>query len=179
MYIIMKKIDEDIISKAVQESFKLHKWYIVPETIPLALFYEGLDRYEKDNLAKNILSYPQEKSNTRTGNENGNPRFQRKFPENFDDTAYSPDIQIFFKILKIPVDFLNTPSDTWNNNQTYLKGLQNSKHIKICNDLANWAIKLTQDYCHSSKNKDRLQDIVKVIEKYRAEVPATPGPRPF
>ena len=88
----MKKIDEDIISKAVQESFKLHKWYIVPETIPLALFDEGLDRYEKDNLAKNILSYPQEKSNTRTGNEYGNPRFQRKFSENVADTAYSSNV---------------------------------------------------------------------------------------
>ena len=46
-----EKIEEDI-SKAVQESFKLHQWYIVPETIPLALFDEGLDRWEKDNLAK-------------------------------------------------------------------------------------------------------------------------------
>ena len=62
-----EKIDEDI-SKAVQESFKLHQWYIIPETIPLALFDEGLDRCEKNNLAKKILSYPQEESNTRADN---------------------------------------------------------------------------------------------------------------
>ena len=37
-----KNIDEDI-SKALQESFKLHQWYIIPEIIPLALFDEGLD----------------------------------------------------------------------------------------------------------------------------------------
>ena len=72
---------------------------------------------------------------------------------------------MFFKILKISGNILNTPSDTWNNNQSYLKGLPISKHIKICNDLAEKAIKLTQDYCHPSKSKDRLQDIVKVVEK--------------
>ena len=72
---------------------------------------------------------------------------------------------MFFKILKIPADFLNTPSDTWNNNKSYLKGLQISKHIKVCNDLAERAIKLIQDYCHQSKSEDRLQDIVQVVEK--------------
>ena len=67
---------------------------------------------------------------------------------------------------------MNTPSDTWNNNQSYLKRLQISKHIKVCNDLTKRAIKLTQDYCHQSKSEDRLQDIVQVLEKNRTEVPA-------
>ena len=35
-----------------------HKWYIVPEMIPLALFDEGLDFYKKDILAKRILTFP-------------------------------------------------------------------------------------------------------------------------
>ena len=78
----------------------------------------------------------------------------------------------FFKILKIPTEFLNTPAATWNNNQCYLKGLQISKHIKVCNELTEMAIKLTQDYCNPSKSKDRLQDIVKVFLKKRTEVPA-------
>ena len=33
------------------------------------------------------------------------------------------------------------------------------------NDLAERAIKLTQDFCHPTKSKDRLQDIVKIVEK--------------
>ena len=82
-----------------------------------------------------------------------------------------PMFGCFFNILKIPTDFLNTPSDTWNNNQSYLKGLQISKYIKVCNNLAERAIKLTQDYCHQSKNEDILQDIVQVVEKNRTEVP--------
>ena len=96
----------------------------------------------------------------------------KKNPENVADAAYSSDIWRFFKVLKIPADFLNTPSDTWNNNQSYLKGLQISKHIKVCNDLTERAIKLTQDYCHQSKSEERLQDIVQVLEKNRTEVPA-------
>ena len=121
----------EVINKAVKESFKFHQWYIIPESIPLKLFDEGLDRCDKDNLAKTILSYPQEESNTRTDIGYGKPRFWRKVPENITDA-----------------DFLNTSSDTWNNDQSYLKGLPNSKHIKVCNDLAERAIKLTQDYCH-------------------------------
>ena len=74
---------------------------------------------------------------------------------------------MYFKILKIPADYLNTPSDTWNNNQCYLKGQQILKHIKVCNDLQQRAIKLTQDYCHQSKSEDRLQDIVQVVGKKR------------
>ena len=46
-----EKIDKDI-SKDVQVSFNLHQWYIIPETIPLALFDEGLDSREKEDLAK-------------------------------------------------------------------------------------------------------------------------------
>ena len=79
---------------------------------------------------------------------------------------------MLFKILKIPGNFLNTPFDTWNNDQTYLKGLQISKHIKVCNELTESAIKLTQDYCHPSKSKYSLKVIVKVVEKYRTEVSA-------
>ena len=67
---------------------------------------------------------------------------------------------------------MNTPSDTWNNDQSYLNGLQISKNIKVCNELTERAIKLTQDYCHPSKSKDSLQVIVKVVEKNRTEVPA-------
>ena len=65
---------------------------------------------------------------------------------------------------------MNTVSDTWNNNQSYLKGLQVLKNIKLWNDLAERAIKLTQDYCHPSKSKDRLQDNVNIFEKNRFEV---------
>ena len=65
---------------------------------------------------------------------------------------------------------MNTPSDTWNNDQSYLNGLQISNNIKVCNELTERAIKLTQDYCHPSKSKDRLQDIVNIFEKNRIEV---------
>ena len=97
--------------------------------------------------------------------------FFRKVPEKVADAAYS-NIQKFFKILQIPTNFLNTASDTWNDIQSYLKGLQVLKNIKFWNDLAERAIKLTQDYCHQSKSEDRLQDIVQVVEKNRTEVPA-------
>ena len=92
-------------------------------------------------------------------------RFWRKFSEKVADAAYSSDIWMFFKILKIPADFLNTASDNWNNDQSYLKVLQVLKNIKLWNDLAERAIKLTQDYCHLSKSEDRLQDIVQVVGK--------------
>ena len=89
--------------------------------------------------------------------------FRIKVPENVADAAYSSDFWMFFKILKIPTEYVNIPADTWNNNQCFLKGLQISKYIKVCNDLAERAIKLTQDYCHQSKSEDRLQDIVQVV----------------
>ena len=164
-----EKIDEDI-SKAVQASFKLHQWYIIPETIPLALFDEGLDSREKENLAKRILSYPQKVSTTRDGNGYGKPRFPKKVPTNVVDAVYSSDVWMFFKILKIPTDFLNTPFTMWKNNQSYLKGLQIAKHLKVCNDLAERAIKLTQDYCHQTNREDKLQEIVQVVEKSRSEI---------
>ena len=65
---------------------------------------------------------------------------------------------------------MNTPSATWNNNQSYLKGLQIAKHLKVCNDLAERAIKLTQDYCHQTNREDKLQEIVQVVEKSRSEI---------
>ena len=60
---------------------------------------------------------------------------------------------------------MNTASDTLNNNQSYLNDLQVLKNIKLWNDLVEMAIKLTQDYFYISKNEDRLQDIVQVVEK--------------
>ena len=71
----------------------------------------------------------------------------------------------FFKILKIPTDFFNTPSATWNKNQSYLMGLQIAKHLKVYNDLAERTIKLTQDYCHQTNREDKLQEIVQVVKQ--------------
>ena len=76
---------------------------------------------------------------------------------------------MFFKILKIPTDFLNTSSATWNYNPSYLKGRQIAKHLKVCNDLAERAIKLTQDYCHQTNREDKLQEIVQVVEESRSK----------
>ena len=75
------------------------------------------------------LSYPQKESNTRDGDGYRKPRFRIKVPENVADAANSADVWMFFKILKIPAEFLNIPADTWNNNQCYLKG-QHSADIK-------------------------------------------------
>ena len=62
----------------------------------MVLFDEGLDRCENDNLAKKILSYPQEEGKTRHGDGYGKPRFPKKDPENVVDAAYSSDIWRFF-----------------------------------------------------------------------------------
>ena len=87
-------LDEDI-SKAVQKSIRLHQWYIIPETIPLALFDEGINNYEKDELAKKILSYPREEINKRTGTGFGKHTFPNKVLENYADVASSSDVWIF------------------------------------------------------------------------------------
>ena len=141
--------------------------------IPLALFDKDLNNHEKDQLSKKIRSYPMKKFYcSRSGTGFGKPDFEKNIPPNdLVQAASSADVWKFFEILKIPIDFLKSPSNTWMDNPSYLDGLEKTYSLKVCNDAAERSIKMIQDFLSQSKDEDKLQDIVQVVEKNRSVRP--------
>ena len=103
--------------------------------IPLALFDRDLKDYEKDQLAKKIMSHPRKDYCSKTGTGFGKPDFEKTIPpNNLVEAASSEDVWEFFEILRIPTDFLKKPSNTWKDNPSYLNGLEKTYFLKMCND---------------------------------------------
>lgn len=166
-----QNIDE-VISKTVVESIMRHKWYIVPEMIPLALFDEGLDFYKKDILAKRILTFPRNDSyEARGGNRLGKPKFTKHMPSEVGNATLTADVWNFFDILHISEDFLKTPSNTWDNNPSYIDGLQKATHLKVCNDAAERGVKMIKDFSLQAKGENKMQEILQVVEENRSVFP--------
>ena len=92
-------------------------------------------------------------------------------PNDLVQAASSADVWKFFEILKIPIDFLKSPSNTWMDNPSYLDGLEKTYSLKVCNDAAERSIKIIQDFLTQSKDEGKLQDIVQVVEKNRSVRP--------
>ena len=166
-----QNIDE-VISKTVVESIMRHKWYIVPEMIPLALFDEGLDFYKKDILAKRILTFPRNDSyEARGGNRLGKPKFTKHMPSEVGNATLTADVWNFFDILHISEEFLKTPSNTWDNNPSYIDGLQKATHLKVCNDAAERGVKMIKDFSLQAKGEIKMQEILQVVEENRSVFP--------
>ena len=166
-----QNIDEDI-SKTVVESIRKHQWYIVPEMIPLALFDVGLDCSQKDMLAANILTFPRnDRYEARDGNPLGKPKFKKKMPSEVANVELTADVWNFFDILHISEDFLKTPSNTWDNNPSYIDGLQKATHLKVCNDAAERGVKMIKDFSFQAKGENKMQEILQVVEESRSVFP--------
>ena len=92
-------------------------------------------------------------------------------PSDVANALLTADVWNFFDILHISQDFLSSPSNTWDNNPSYIDGLQKAKHIKVCNDAAERGVKMIKDFNLQAKGENKMQEILQVVEESRSVFP--------
>ena len=69
------------------------------------------------------------------------------------------------EILKLDVSFLNLPVFEWEETESYTQ--DNKKNIKVLNDSAERAVKLTVNFIDKASSEDHFQNVLQVVEKER------------
>nr|XP_036227034.1 uncharacterized protein LOC118682429 [Bactrocera oleae] len=69
----------------------------------------------------------------------------------------------FFERFNIDTDFLQLDFRKWSDHPDYLKGFEIVKHLKVVNDSAERAVKLTEEYINTlAKNEDQKQYVIQI-----------------
>ena len=81
------------------------------------------------------------------------------------------DSWLTVEILKLDVSFLDLPVFECEETESYSNGLKKIKNIKVLNDSAERAVKLTTDFIDKARSEDHFQNILQVVEKERKTTP--------
>lgn len=74
----------------------------------------------------------------------------------------------FFERFNIDTNFLHLNSSEWSENPEYLRGLEIVKHLKVVNDTAERAVKLTEEYINIlARNEDDKQYVIQIVSEYK------------
>lgn len=66
---------------------------------------------------------------------------------------------------------MDRPVEEWAENDSYVKGKEIVDALRVSNDSAERGVKLAADFLQSSKNEDKYQQILQVVENDRKNVP--------
>nr|CAR82250.1 hypothetical protein [Cotesia congregata] len=166
-----KTIDKQI-SEAVLNKFKNHLWYLNGETAALSFFDENISFSIKRKMVKALENNENQDfdSSKRYGIHTISEivNLQKK---DIDFFINSDSLQ-FFERFNIDKNFLKLDVETWADNNDYLEGLRIVKNLQIVNDVAERAIKLTQEYINIlTTREDQKQYLIQVVSEYKKKYP--------
>lgn len=165
-----RSIDEEI-STVTLEKFKNHLWYLNPESAAMALFDNTLSFEVKRKMVSNLHPI------TEMDND-----FFNRFPLISSDIIafcqkeihdfITPQSRNFLARFNISDDFLEVDPKLWDDNPSYLQGLNVVTHLKIVNDVAERGINLFTQYNNRfTRNEEQKQFSLLVINEYRKKFP--------
>ncbi|XP_047129704.2 uncharacterized protein LOC124809606 [Hydra vulgaris] len=161
-------------AKPVIESLKRHTWYIDPNFLVMSLVDKNVQ--ERSDIAKKLYSTPRPTTYAIEKHQ-VNLNILNSLMFN-DDTppSLTPLITdqswLIFHILNhanAEVQWLKTPSETWDLNDYYLEFKQFVNNLEVVNDCSERAIKLVQELINKSHNEDKRQSTFLVSNKYKSE----------
>lgn len=158
------------ISKNTVEKFLRHLWYLSEELVCLAFFDKSVsDKVKKSmvkSLSKSVTKRERSKRALLTEKDIKNIK-------NIDLSFFVTSNSLnFFKILGIPRDFLKKNPNEWPSLNSFQKGLNIIKHLKVINDSAERAVALIQTFNETITTKeDQKQFLLKVVSRHRKKYP--------
>nr|CCQ71357.1 hypothetical protein CcPL6.029 [Cotesia congregata] len=160
------------ISEAVLNKFKNHLWYLNGETAALSFFDENISFSIKRKMVKALENNENQDfdSSKRYGIHTISEivNLQKK---DIDFFINSDSLQ-FFERFNIDKNFLKLDVETWADNNDYLEGLRIVKNLQVVNDVAERAIKLTQEYINIlTTREDQKQYLIQVVSEYKKKYP--------
>lgn len=164
-----REIDRVIAEAALASAYR-HLWYLVPEMAVLALFDDNVSHPEKTELKTTLSTFP--KLPVYPPGKPGHPAFNAQINKL---TRAKPSLSTFisdrswllFSLIDANTDWLNEPSDTWNDIPAYQDLKEFCKNIEVVNDVAERAVKDCQDYAKKAATRELRDHMITVAQDHR------------
>ncbi|KAJ8682405.1 hypothetical protein QAD02_018197 [Eretmocerus hayati] len=89
-----------------------------------------------------------------------------------DNSTYKAiDRMPFFQRFAIKTDFLKCDVESWDSNPDYLDGFDVVRNLRVVNDTAERAVKLTQEYINRTKDEELKQALLLTVPHYKRAFP--------
>lgn len=155
-----KNVNENV-SNATLGKFRNHLWYLAAETVGFSFFDETITSETKTRMIKRL----------RVESENESKRLitdiqdlQSKSIEDF----VTKNTLHFFERFSIATDFFQKEPSQWQNEPSYIQGVNIVSKMRVVNDTAERNVKLMEEYNNSlSKNEEEKQFILQIVTDYR------------
>lgn len=163
--LVAYKIDDKLVAEIAIKKFINHLWYLGEECAALSIFDERIHDEERKNIAQRLLlndEIPEEDES------------KNKLLLRFDDLEYflSKDLPAQLitnksnKILcrfGISQDFLHLDPVHWKHQETYIKGREIMKSLRVVNDTAERGVKLMEEFNFKfTKDESQKQFVLQV-----------------
>ena len=148
----------------LQSSYR-HLWYLVPQTIVLALADPDLESSQKERMAVKLHSLE------RTDIEGGKPAFpyiDLGDPDNIPDLSslVSSKSLLIFNLLGLTgsQDWMTIPARLWDNFVDFRKFKEFAENVSVCNDVAERGVALISSYINKAQSEEQRQALIQVVE---------------
>lgn len=176
--ILVEKLKEfayhdSIIADKGKKALSRHSWYLNEELVPLALFSQMLSDEDKEIMRLRLLQFESAGSTShRVGSSFGKPDLKpiSEEMESLNDLI-GPGSMRFFHIVNAPYEFLQTPADEWTKMDDFLEMKTIVQNLQVVNEAAERGVKLCHDFLGVTKDEERFQDVLQVVESSRKIVP--------
>lgn len=161
-------ITDENVSREALRKFCNHLWYLSPEAVGLA-FFDPKIPYESKKRMVAALDLPNDSEIKKLSIL---PHNLSQYLDKNIDYFISQRTRNFFKRFSIPTDFLCKDPEEWNNDPSYILGLNIVSTLHVVNDCSERAVKLMEDYNNIlSRNENEKQLIMQVVADYRKQYP--------
>ena len=166
-----KNIDEQI-STAALKKFQNHLWYLSSECSALSFFDKNISLDIKRQMVKaldNIVDVEFDPPNRFYVNSMS--QIEALLDKEMNYFINSNSLKLFDRF-NLSREFLSCDPATWPINEKYLESRNLFKTLKVVNDSAERAVKLTQDYINIlTRDEDQKQYLISVVEEHRKNFP--------
>ena len=162
-----KVIDADI-SDAVIKSVHRQMFYLVEETVVFALCDDGTSNEEKDSIIKALLecnrpqTFPPMKPCFKNDLLINKPHDMPQLKD-----FVGPRSWLIFHLFDVDVEWMEYSSSNWINYPEYIRFRKLVKGIVCVNDVAERNVKNIVDYAEYSKDSERRDTVIKVVNYHR------------
>ena len=159
----------------VTESCHRHLWYLLPETVALALVDPGLGYAEKEKMALNLQKMEKPKTVTRKP-EFPSLLFSGDRVLDIDlASLISPRSWLLFELAGISedCDWLGIPAIFWEKFESFRKFRDFATNLPVVNDIAERGISLVSNFINNAMSEEQRQNLFQVVEYHRNMVTNT------
>ena len=159
-----KQHDYELATSALKK-MNNHRWYLTQELVTFTLFssHDSMTKSAKEKLAVKLSETEKPDSYRK-----GKPVFPVINAATVLTDLVGPESHFLFDALGVECDWLTTPADTWEDNDSYRNAQKFVRSVKVTNDVAERGVKLMSDFATQiTTDPEQRSCLLQVVEYHR------------